>query len=193
MEIKKDYFIPLSKLGYYSLGICEIDQASQQEVRNILNPVEKYLVPLMDSHPIHVTCRYLDYYDVVTAEEISEVRAKVKPIIENYLPLSADSTVLTAGWQQHPERQRKLLMLDLENEKLKALHQNLLAATPGFPVFSGIEKEQFRPHLTLGEVREEFKENIPAELTDFIRDFKKRIKLTFTKGFIWTPQGMEKL
>lgn len=107
------------------------------------------------------------------------------------MPLGVETDKLFAGWHERPDHQRKLILLELEDQHLLEIHQRLLNATKDFPIFTGVEGDKYHPHITLAQVKPELADNIPMEIEHYIQNFNKKLQLTFNKAFFWGQNGPE--
>jgi len=187
----KDYQIPDSAYKFYGTGIFENISPGLDEINSFLESIKTYYQPKVT--PIHISCRYFGYCDEVPEEKIEFLIPALKTVYKKYLPLDCYASGLYGSWEKKLIAGRHLLMLEVRSEKLKELHLELMAATKAFGDFMAVQGKNFRPHISVGHLREEFKQ-VPPEIIEFVNNAElPECKFTFTKCYIYTPKGYREI
>ncbi len=188
---ERNYKIPDPAIGFHATGLYGLKRKEVDLLESILEPVKKYFDCPRLKHQPHISCRYLGYRDEADFERIREIIPLLKEIYDKFLPIECSVGRLFTSWEPNPNYKSKLLMVKMQSPKLKLLHEEILQKTKKFSVFSGVEGENFNPHFTLGSLKEEFEDEIPEEVSDFVRNTKiKPSKIFLRAAYIHAEKGM---
>lgn len=188
---QRNRLIPDTKIGFYGVGLYDVSEDSKRELEKLIAPIRDLVIPKISLNPVHISCRYLGYYDEVTPTELQEARKRTRAILNPLLPLSLETGSLFAGWHKHPDYKPRLIMMNVEDATLFQLHQKLVEVTDKMQMFTAIEGENFHPHITLAALKPEFENQVPSEIEDYIVGTNEKLRLTFNGAFFWGPQGPE--
>lgn len=189
---KRNRKIPDSTIEFYATGLSGLKEREIDLLESILEPIKKYFNCSLSKYSPHISCRYLGYKDEIDFERISKIIPLLKEIYGKFVPIECSIGHLFTSWESNPYYKPKLLMVKMRSPKLKLLHKEILQKTKKFPIFSGVECKNFNPHFTLGALKEEFTNNIPQQVTEFINNVRvKPFKMHLRKAYINAEKGME--
>jgi len=189
----RSYQIPDAKVGFYGTGINKVSVAQAGKLEKLIEPVQEYFTNLLEIKPVRLSLRYLGYHDEINIDNLRDARAKILPIYKKYLPITVKVIGLSENWKKHPRIQRQFLLADVKNEKVTALHKELLKLTTVFPIFQAVEGNNFQPHITLAELKPKYHKNIPPEVEKYIKSQKLDIDITFKGAYVWGKRGPRQL
>lgn len=188
--MEKNYNIPDKRIGFYGTGIFDVNQSDLELLSSIVEPIKKFIVS-DNTAPVHVSCRYLGYYEDVKEAELEQVKPLLKNIYKDYLPQQCKIVSLYGSWVKQPSWHRKLIFAKIDPLNLIRLHEELLKATPNFPVFKSVEANNFAPHITIAELSLEYFCNVPMEVSDYVGNFSREISIVFNKSYFWDKNGVK--
>lgn len=181
----RNYQIPDGTIGFYGTGLKGLDDKDSQKVSNILTPVAPFFESKIEIKPIHITCRYLGYFDETNYSQIETLHPHLINLYSKHLPLKVNLKKLVGTWQLNPGNQKKYLMLEIDSPELSKVHEEIVKITPDFPVFSGAEGKSYKAHITLGKLKEGSEENIPSEVIKYVESFSIDSTITFSEAYLW--------
>ena len=193
MPESNNYHIPLASIGFYGSGICDVSAKTEANLNNLMEPVKEYVDVLIGQQPVHLSCRYLGYFDEVSYKQIRAIRSVIKEIYDRYLPLTGRAKNLFGSWQVRPNKNKKLIMLEIDHYLLQPLHQELLGVTSRFPVFKDVEGLNFNPHILIAQLNDAHSEQITLKILDFVYRCQADISVTFNSPYLWTRSGLKKI
>ena len=189
----RSYQIPDAKVGFYGTGINKVSVAQASKLEKLIEPVEEYFTNLLEIKPVRLSMRYLGYHDEIRIDNLKEARVRILPVYKKYLPITVKVVGLSENWKRYPKIQRHFMLADVKSDKIIALHKELLKLTTVFPIFQAVEGSNFRPHITLAELKPKHHKKIPPEIEKYIKSQKLDIDITFKGAYIWGRRGIRQL